>query len=101
MQVLIVPFLQLLLTVLGLYRWGIIIMIILSLLQGLNVVNGYNRAIIGISEFLFRITEPLLAPIRRLMPRTGVLDLSPLILLLLLGFLENVIQQLAVSIMKM
>lgn len=101
MRVIIVPFLQLVLTVVDLYKWCVIIMIILSLLQSFNVINGYNRFIIGVSDFLFRITEPLLAPIRRILPRTGVIDLSPLILILLLGFLENVLQQFIFSMLKL
>lgn len=76
-------------------------MIILSLLQSFNVINGYNRFIIGVNDFLFRITEPLLAPIRRILPKTGMIDLSPLILILLLGFLENVLQQFIFSMLKL
>jgi YggT family protein len=44
-----------------------------------------------IAEFLFRITEPVLRPIRSLMPNLGGIDVSPVILILLILFLENII----------
>ncbi|HEY8134819.1 MAG TPA: YggT family protein, partial [Candidatus Limnocylindrales bacterium] len=44
-----------------------------------------------VGRFLYETTEPLLAPIRRILPQTGMLDLSPLVLLLGLGFLMQLI----------
>lgn len=98
MDVIIVPFLKLILTVIDLYRLAVIIMVFLSLLQGFGLVNMYNRVILAINDFLFQVTEPALRPLRSILPRTGFVDLSPLVLILLLGFLQNVIHQLAVKI---
>jgi YggT family protein len=55
------------------------------------VVNTHNKVVATIAEFLFRITEPLLRPIRSLLPNLGGIDVSPVILILIILFLENVI----------
>ena len=44
-----------------------------------------------LGRFLFETTEPLLAPIRRLLPQTGMIDFSPLLLLILLGILMRLV----------
>ncbi|MFO7483671.1 YggT family protein, partial [Oceanibaculum nanhaiense] len=54
-----------------------------------NVVNTTNRVVYTIGEFLYRITEPALRPIRQVLPNLGGLDISPIILILLLVFLKN------------
>ena len=64
---------------------------ILSWLIAFNVVNTRNQFVAGVSEFLFRITEPLLAPLRNIMPNLGGLDISPIILILIIMFLQKVI----------
>ncbi|USO01638.1 MAG: YggT family protein [Alphaproteobacteria bacterium] len=96
MSILGTPLLKLLLTVLSLYKWAIIAGAILSILQAFTIVNGYNRFVLMMNDFIFRITEPLLAPIRRFLPHTGSIDLSPLVLILLITFLENVFINVAV-----
>jgi YggT family protein len=60
--------------------------VILSWLVAFNVVNTHNRIVGTIGEFLYRITEPALAPIRRYIPAIGGLDLTPIVLLFLLYF---------------
>ena len=65
-------------TILGLYVWVLIASAILSWLVAFNVVNTRNRAVYVIGDFLYRVTEPLLAPIRRILPNLGGLDLSPI-----------------------
>ena len=69
-----------------LYLWIIIASVALSWLVGFNVVNPYNPAVRAIQTFCFRATEPLLAPIRRMMPDLGGLDISPVVLLIGLEF---------------
>lgn len=101
MDVIFVPFLKLLLTVINLYQWAVILMIFMSLLQGFGLVNVYNRVILAMNDFLFQITEPALRPLRSILPRTGFVDLAPLVLILMLGFLQNVLEQLAVKISGM
>ena len=78
-------------TVIDLYIWVLIASAILSWLVALKVVNTYNRAVAMIGEVLYRLTEPLLAPIRRVLPMFGGVDLSPVVLILLLVFLKNLI----------
>ena len=64
---------------------------ILSWLLAFGVVNRYNRAVAVIGDFLYRITEPALRPIRSFLPNFGGVDISPIILILLLLFFERFI----------
>ena len=83
--------LDIVLIVLDLYVWLLIASAILSWLIAFNVVNTRNQFVAAIAEFLFRITEPVLAPIRRMLPSLGGLDLSPIVLILIIMFLQRVI----------
>ena len=74
--------------VLEIYGWIVIAYVVVGLLIAFGIVNACNRAVNIIYEFLTRITEPALRPIRRILPRTGQLDLSPIVLLLLIFFLR-------------
>ena len=78
-------------TVVDLLIWAIILAALLSWLIGFNIVNINNKLVYTIADFLNRLTEPLLSPIRRLMPNLGGIDLSPIILILLLIFLKDLI----------
>jgi YggT family protein len=88
----------LIVTVIDLYFWIIIAAAILSWLVAFNVVNPRNQFVATIGETLYRLTEPALAPIRRFMPNLGGIDISPVILLLLLGFLKILILDLTAGI---
>jgi YggT family protein len=77
--------------VLQLYIWLLIAAAILSWLIAFNVVNVRNPVISAVGEFLYRITEPALAPIRRRMPNLGGIDISPVILILIIIFIRYVI----------
>ena len=76
--------LDIVLIVLDLYVWLLIASAILSWLIAFNVVNTRNQFVAGVAEFLYRITEPALGPIRRRLPNFGGLDISPIILFFLL-----------------
>src|SRR3954469_11598948 len=78
-------------TIIDIYIWLLIAQAILSLLLAFGVVNRYNRGVAVISDFLYRITEPLLRPIRSFLPNFGGVDISPVILILLLMFLRRLI----------
>jgi YggT family protein len=82
-------FLQLVSTVITIYVWLLIAQAVLSWLLAFGVVNRYNRAVATIGDFLWRITEPLLRPIRRVLPDLGGIDVSPVVLILLLWFIRN------------
>ena len=81
--------LNLISTVITIYIWLLIAQAILSWLLAFGVVNRYNRAVTSIGDFLWRITDPLLRPIRSVLPDLGGIDISPVILILLLYFLRD------------
>jgi YggT family protein len=83
--------LDIILIVLDLYVWLLIASAILSWLIAFNVVNTRNQFVSSVAEFLYRITEPVLAPIRSVMPNLGGLDISPIILILIIMFIQKVI----------
>ncbi|BAT61824.1 YGGT family protein [Variibacter gotjawalensis] len=83
--------LDIVLIVLQLYIYLLIASAVLSWLIAFNVVNVRNQFVATIGEFLYRITEPLLAPIRRRLPNMSGLDLSPVVLILLIILLERLI----------
>ena len=83
--------LDIVLIILDLYVWLLIASAILSWLIAFNVVNTRNQFVAAIAEFLFRITEPVLGPIRRTLPSFGGLDISPIVLILIIMFLQRVI----------
>lgn len=82
------PFHWLIDTVLEIYVWLLIAQAILSWLVNFNVVNTRNRFVYVAGDFLYRITEPVLRPIRRVVPAIGGLDVSPVILILLISFIR-------------
>lgn len=82
---------QLIDTVIDLYIFAIVISVVLTWLVHFNVVNTSNQFVFMVGDFLFRITEPVLKRIRSVVPAIGGIDLSPLILLLLLTFLQRLL----------
>ncbi len=85
------PFLWLILAVIDIYFWIIIIMVVLSWLIAFNVVNMQNQFVRQLHYLVYRLTEPVLGPIRRFMPDLGGMDISPMILLIGLIFLQRLI----------
>jgi YggT family protein len=84
--------LDVLLLALQLYVWLLIASAIMSWLIAFNVVNTRNEVVRTIWNFLYQITEPVLRPIRNILPNLGGIDISPIILLLLIFFIQRVIQ---------
>ena len=78
-------------TVLGIYIMLVFAQVVLSWLVGFNVVNTRNRFVYLVGDFLHRVTEPALRPIRRLLPSFGGIDLSPVVLLLGLYFIRQLL----------
>ncbi|WP_442581764.1 YggT family protein [Mesorhizobium sp. ASY16-5R] len=74
---------------LGIYWWFLIASAIFSWLYAFNVVNSRNQFVNTIGTFLFKVTEPVLAPIRRVLPDLGGIDISPIIVLLIIYFLRQ------------
>ena len=83
--------LDVILLILNLYTWVLIISAVLSWLLAFNVVNYSNSIVRTIWTTLQAVTEPLLRPIRNRMPNMGAIDISPIVLLIAIFFLERVI----------
>ncbi len=83
--------LDVVLLVLGLYKWVVIASAIFSWLYAFGVVNPRNQFVATIGRVLYQLTEPALRPIRRYVPNIGGLDISPVILLLLIFLIERII----------
>lgn len=73
---------------LGIYWWILIGSAIFSWLYAFNVINSRNQFVAMIGDFLFRATEPVLRPIRRVLPDLGGIDISPIVVLLIIYFLR-------------
>lgn len=71
--------------------WALIIQAILSWLVAFNVVNTQNGFVRGVLRFLNRLTEPLLRPIRRMLPDLGGIDLSPMVLILVIILIQRLL----------
>lgn len=81
-------------TVIQLYIYVLIASAVLSWLVAFNVVDVRNPIVSQIGEFLYRVTEPALRPIRNLLPNLGGVDISPVILILLLLFVQMLVRDL-------
>ena len=88
MDVILIPLYNLISTVFSIYFWILIASVVMSWLQVFGVGAG-NPLMGTIGEFLFRVTEPVLGPIRRILPDLGGLDISPLVALLGLHFIQQ------------
>ena len=80
---------ELAIVVLDLYTYVIIAAVIVSWLVGFGVINTYNQFSRVVVRALHALTEPVFGPIRRILPSMGGLDLSPLVALLLIFFLQR------------
>ena len=78
-------------TVITLYVYILIASAILSWLVAFNVVNTRNDVVRTVWDFLYRVTEPVLRPIRNMLPNLGGIDVSPIIVLLIIFFIQRVI----------
>lgn len=82
-------------TVLDIYVWLLLIWVIMSWLISFDVINTRNRFVYLVSDFLYRITEPVLRPIRRVVPLIGGIDVSPVVLILIIMFIRNLLREYA------
>ena len=78
----------LVLQILKLYSYVVIANVVISWLIAFNVLNTQNRFVYSVLELTYKLTEPILNKIRRFLPNLGSLDISPIILLLLIWFIE-------------
>jgi len=99
-MIIIEPLISVIIFALDIYVWMVIASAILSWLVHFGVVNTRNQVISMIGEFLWRVTEPALRPIRRFMPNLGGIDVSPIILILIIYFLQKVLINLLISLSR-
>ncbi|WP_440931579.1 YggT family protein [Candidatus Pelagibacter sp.] len=78
----------LVLQILKLYSYVVVANVVISWLIAFNILNTGNRFVYAILELTYRLTDPILVKIRRFLPNLGSLDISPIILLLLIWFIE-------------
>ena len=79
--------------VINIYTWVVIASAIMSWLVAFGVINVRNQFIRVVVDLLYRLTEPLLRPIRRFLPNLGGVDISPIILLLGLYFIQSLLHE--------
>ena len=83
--------LLLIIWILDIYKWILIASAVMSWLIAFDVLNKRSRAVYMIADFLNRVTEPVLRPIRRILPNLGGVDVSPIIALLLVWLVQDLI----------
>jgi len=83
--------LALIIQIINLYTYVLLIYIIMTWLISFNIINTSNRLVYSIVEILYKLCEPLLQYIRRFIPNIGSIDISPIIVLLLLWFFQNLL----------
>jgi YggT family protein len=81
-------------TVIQIYIFILIVQVVMSWLIAFNVVNTRNRFVYTVADIAYKLTEPALRPIRRILPNFGGIDLSPVVLILLLGFIQRLLPEL-------
>lgn len=80
-------------SILQLYMWVIIAGAVLSWLVAFEVVNTRNRFVATVLDMTYRLTEPAMRPIRRILPNLGGIDISPVILILGIMFVQNLLYE--------
>ena len=84
--------LEIILIVLDIYWWVVLAMIVLSWLIAFNIINTRNQFVDAVWRAVNSLTEPVLRPIRRIMPKFSGIDVSPIILFILIYLIQRVIQ---------
>ena len=97
-MVILGPLIQVIHLALDIYFFLIIASAIMSWLVAFNVINTQNQFVRMIWEFLWRVTEPALRPIRRFLPNFGGIDISPIILILLIFFVQRLLVEVHISL---
>ena len=80
-------------TVINLFVWALILAAVFSMLASFGVLDTRNRFVWTIGDFLYRVTEPILRPVRNALPSFGSLDLSPIVVILLLQYVARPLLQ--------
>src|SRR5476649_1346087 len=86
------PIAELLIQILEFYKWVVILAVIVSWLTAFNVINVHNNFVRTMLRILLAVTEPVFRPVRRVLPPIGGLDLSPIVVFVIIWFLQYSIQ---------
>jgi YggT family protein len=97
----LVPILEVVDVILRIYMWIVIATAVMSWLIAFRVINTYSRPVSVILDFLYRATEPLLRPIRRILPNFGGMDVSPIVLLIIIWLIRMELDNLIVYVYRM
>ncbi|HEV2674448.1 MAG TPA: YggT family protein [Aliidongia sp.] len=84
-----IPILELVSSIIQIFIWMLIVSAVLSWLTAFGVINRYNRVVAVIGDMLFRLTDPILRPIRNILPNLGGIDVSPIVAILVLSFINR------------
>ncbi|SBW11903.1 conserved hypothetical protein [uncultured Alphaproteobacteria bacterium] len=95
MDIILGPLILVIQIALNILVWMVIVQAVMSWLVAFGVINTRNRFVYLVGDFLYRVTEPLLRPIRSVLPDLGGIDLSPVVLLLAIVFVQNVLGRVA------
>jgi len=87
------PLFILIIEIIGLYKWALGIYIIGSWLLQFNIINSSNRFVYTVMDTLFKLCEPSMRLVRRFIPNFGAIDISPIIVFLLLTFIQRLLHQ--------
>lgn len=98
MSVILNTLIEVVLIALNLYWYVILASVIVSWLVAFGVINTYNSVVRTILDVIYRLTEPALRPLRRVLPDFGSVDLSPIALWLILYFIIRVLEQVRFSL---
>ena len=98
MFVILDPIIRVLIFVIDIYWYVIIAAAIMSWLIAFGVVNTHNRFVHTVNDFLYRVTEPALRPLRRFVPNLGGVDITPVVLLIILYFLRLLLFDILLSV---
>ncbi len=84
--------------VLWLFQWAVILAAAFSTLASFGVLDTRNRIVWSVGDFLYKITEPALRPIRNVLPRFGNIDLSPIVLIFAIYILQEILHRIYAAI---
>jgi len=89
------PIAALLIEILEIYKWIVILAVIVSWLTAFNVINVHNNFVRTMLRILLALTEPVFRPVRKIIPPIAGLDLSPIVVFVIIWFLQYTIQYLS------
>jgi len=92
------PIFALLFTLLEIYKWIVLAAVVVSWLAAFNVINEHNNFVRTALRLLYNLTEPVFRPVRRILPTMGGLDLSPIVVLVAIWFLQYTLRYISYNV---